>query len=60
MGEKMDPWGPDREGNGRNGKELELELEWSWDPMTALAWHRNQEALNKKEALKEGAFKGQD
>ena len=56
----MDPWGPDREGNGRNGKELELELEWSWDPMTALAWHRNQEALNKKEALKEGAFKGQD
>ena len=34
-GGKMDPWGPDREGKGRNGKELELG--WSWDPVTALA-----------------------
>jgi len=50
----MDPWGPDREGT-----ELGLGLERSWDPVAALACHRNQEALNKNGAWKERAFKRQ-
>ncbi len=52
----MDPWGPDREGT----EGTELGLEWGLDPVTALACHRNQEALNKSGAWKERAFKGQD
>ena len=48
----MDPWGPDQEGT-------DLGLERSWDPVAALACHRNQEALNKNGAWKERAFKGQ-
>ena len=57
-GGKDGPVGARPGGNGRNG--TELGLEWSWDPVTALACHRNQEALNKTDAWKERAFKGQD
>ena len=56
MGERWTHGGPT--GKVKNGKELELG--WSWDPVTALACHRNQEALNKTGALKDRAFKGQD
>jgi hypothetical protein len=50
----MDPWGPDREGKGRNGKELEL---GSGDG-TGLTPQSG--SSKQKGGLKEQAFKGQD